>query len=180
MVSMRKLLGLAVTGTFSTTLGACFPDRDTTPALYTQYAIAEPVTPEGVACFYDCLRTGEPEARAVCLAQCDGAYALVTTEPCSSSAPRLCTSDPIRPPEPAPESADGAGSQVVGGILSIVSAALTHEDDCDHAEASSSHQERATPRRAERAEPTERTEHPSTADLLRHSERKYTVARPHK
>src|SRR6476659_5841617 len=117
MRATPRLFALGASAILFSTLGGCIPERDTTPALYTQYSLSEPESSDGVHCFYDCLRSTDEAQRETCLSACDGMAVNVTREPCATPAPRLCTYERIAGPTSTPDDdrADVAAA-IIGGI----------------------------------------------------------------
>ena len=67
-----------------------------TSSLSAQYALDPRAHPEGIDCFYSCLRQLDENERRWCLSLCDGVEVTATLEPCASGAPALCRGYPIR------------------------------------------------------------------------------------
>ena len=117
---------------------ACAPEPRM-PNVYAQYALADPTSPEDVACWDRCVRWGKSDERKVCLSNCDGVVVTRTEEPCAMNDLRFCTYANVSPPAPSEQETtdDGSGAAVVGKIIELVFSAVTHsgadDDEADYA-----------------------------------------------
>jgi hypothetical protein len=173
MRATPRVFALGAAAVLFSSLGSCIPERDTTPALYTQYSLAEPESSDGVRCYYDCLRWPDEAKRETCLSTCDGIAVNVTREPCDESAPRLCTYERMPGPASTPDD-DGSNvaAAIIGGIFKVAIMAVTSAGDGDHERAHAS----APSEVAAHREPTRHHE-PATSRSAR-DPRRYVVERP--
>ena len=157
------------------TLGGCIPERDTTPALYMQYSIADPASLDSAHCFNECLRWPVGAERETCLSNCDGVATNVTAEPCTPPAPNLCTYVPaVVTPDAAADDDSNAAAAIIGGIFKLALAAVTEPGDHDD-QRSHAHTRRAL-EPATHHEPSPHHE-PATARAAQ-DKRHYVVERP--
>ena len=92
-----------------------------THALRAEYALDPVEHPEGIECFYECLRHGDEDARRSCLWFCEGVEVTETYEACAPGSPALCRSYPAREPLPAADdSVDDGGENIAGDIIGTI------------------------------------------------------------
>lgn len=110
-----------------------------------EYALDPREHPEGIDCFYSCLKQVDEEERRWCLSLCEGVEVSVTPEPCAKGSPSLCRAYRV-PDEELIDAAETAtagdaedeGAGIVGEILGrifvgLVEAAIC-SGDCDGAD----------------------------------------------
>jgi hypothetical protein len=113
-----------------------------TQTLSAEYALDPQQHPEGIECFYSCLKQTDEEERRFCLSFCEGVEVSVTSEPCAPGSPALCRGYRVPYDEltyaaemGAAEDYDDEGSEVAGEILGGIFAALIEAaicgGDCD-------------------------------------------------
>lgn len=105
-----------------------------TQTLRAEYALDPAEHPEGIECFYGCLRHTDENARRSCLWFCDGVEVTETYDACAPGSPSLCRSYPAREPMPAvDDSIDDDGdvaADIIGTILvGLVHSAIGADDD---------------------------------------------------
>jgi len=91
-----------------------------TPTLRAEYALDPSEHPEGIECFYDCLRHVEDDARRSCLWFCEGVEVTETYDPCTPGSPALCRSYPAREPMPDVEDSVDEGDNIAGEIIGTI------------------------------------------------------------
>ena len=109
-----------------------------TPTLRAEYALDPNEHPEGIDCFYGCLRHVDDDARRSCLWFCEGVEVTETYDPCTPSSPALCRSYAAREPMPRVEdSEDTRGGEIAADIIGTIlgglirSAVGADDDECD-------------------------------------------------
>lgn len=111
-----------------------------TQTLRAEYALDPREHPEGIDCFYGCLRHVEEDARRSCLWFCEGVEVTETYDPCTPSSPALCRSYAAREPMPNVDDSGGGGGEIaadiigtiLGGLIRSAFGADADEDDADY------------------------------------------------
>lgn len=147
-----------------------------TQTLSAEYALDPREHPEGIECFYSCLKQSDEQERRWCLSLCDGVEVVLTEQPCAPGSPALCRGYVLREHEltdaaetGTAQAADEDGSivaEVIGAIFGALIEGALCSGDCDDSDDDDSydttdyqhHQPRAERTRTLREPPPPRTE----------------------